>query len=78
MWGTVDITFSKDRFDFIKDISKFQSYMELASDEKKLEYNNFIQEFYERKDEFYEGFFFPIGEDFISLELNKTIQMKEQ
>lgn len=78
MWGCVSVEFSKNKEDFTKDICKFQSYLANAPDNKILEYGNIVQDFFDRDDEFYEGFYFPIGEDFVSLELNNTIQMKDK
>lgn len=76
--GGVDIEFSKNVTDFTKTITKFQNYIQcFANDNKQLELNNFIQEFYNRNDEFYEGFFFAINDEFISVCLNKSLYLKE-
>ena len=70
--GLVSVEFSKDRKDFIKDITRYQNYLPcFASEYKQEEFNDLVQEYYNRKDEFYEGFFFTCSNEFICLELNK-------
>ena len=78
-FGDIAIKFSNNRNGHAKDITRFQNYVgNWLSDEKKLELNNIIQDFYSRQDELYEGFFFSYNrEEFISLELNHKICMVE-
>lgn len=77
-FGSSSVEFSKDRKDFVKDITRYQNYLSRVADENKQElFNDLIQEYYNRKDEFYEGFFFAYANEFICLELNNKISIKD-